>query len=222
MNVLGDERYNNPSKEVKEYVKGLYGKTPAPIDPEIAHKIIGDEEPVTCRPADLLEPELEKFREEGEDMGIIKKDEDILTFTLYPAVAPKFLRGEIEEEPLTPPISDSPSEEPASLPTEYQVDVDGESFQVKVVPTGYMEIEPSDGAKITGPVEGGIKSTMQGMILKLKVNKGDNVKEGDVVAVLEAMKMENDIHATADGVVQEIFVEEGDTVGTGDTLMVIK
>ena len=222
MNVLGGERYKNPSKEVKEYVKGLYGKTPAPIDPEIAHKIIGDEEPITCRPADLLEPELEKFRKEGEEMGIIQKDEDVLTFTLYPAVAPKFLRGEIEEEPLTPPKSDSPSEEPASLPTEYQVDVDGESFQVKVVPTGYMEIEPSDGAKITGPVEGGVKSTMQGMILKLKVNKGDNVNDGDVVAVLEAMKMENDIHATEAGVVQEIFVEEGDTVGTGDTLMVIK
>lgn len=222
MNVLGGERYKNVSKEVKEYIKGYYGRPPAPIDPEVAHKIIGDEEPITCRPADLLEDELDKFRKEGEEMGIIKKEEDVLTFTLYPAVAPKFLKGEAEEEPLTPPKTESSSEEPASLPTEYQVEVDGESFQVKVVPTGYMEIEATEANKPSGPVEGGVATTMQGMILKLKVTEGDNVKEGDVVAVLEAMKMENDIHASESGVVQEIFVDEGDTVGAGDTLMVIK
>ncbi|BDZ69592.1 pyruvate carboxylase [Methanobacterium petrolearium] len=222
MNVLGGERYKNPSKEVKDYVKGFYGRPPAPINPEIAHKIIGDEEPITCRPADLLEPELDKFRKEGEEMGIIKKEEDLLTYALYPAVAPKFLRGEVEEEPLTPPKTETPAEETASIPTEYQVDVDGESFQVKVVPTGYLEIEPAEGNKPLGPVEGGVTATMQGMILKLKVTEGDNVKEGDVVAVLEAMKMENDIHAPESGTVQEIFVEEGDTVGADDTIMVIK
>ena len=102
------------------------------------------------------------------------------------------------------------------------MDVDGESFQVRVVPTGYMEIEPTEGGKPSGPVEGGITSSMQGMILKLKVSKGDTVNEGDVVAVLEAMKMENDIHATESGTVEDIFVDEGDTVSTGDTLMVIK
>ncbi len=73
MNVLGKERYKNPSKEVKDYVKGFYGRPPAPIDSEIAHKIIGDEEPITCRPADLLEPELDKFRKEGEEMASLKK-----------------------------------------------------------------------------------------------------------------------------------------------------
>ena len=60
------------------------------------------------------------------------------------------------------------------------------------------------------------------MILKLKVDKGDKVNEGDVVAVLEAMKMENDIHATSSGTVEEIFIKEGDTVNAGDTLIVIK
>jgi len=222
MNVLGGERYKNVSKEVKEYIKGFYGRPPAPIDPEIAHKIIGDEEPITCRPADLLEGELEKFAAEGEEMGIIKKEEDVLTFTLYPAVAPKFLRGETEEEPLAPPKSENCASTPSAVPTEYQVDVDGESFQVKVVPTGYLEIEPTEGTKPVGPVEGGVSSSMQGMILKLKVKKGDKVKEGDVVAVLEAMKMENDIHSPESGTVQDIFIDEGDTVGAGDTLMVIK
>lgn len=100
--------------------------------------------------------------------------------------------------------------------------MDGESFQVKVVPTGFMEIEAKNDVEKSVSVEGGVNSTMQGMILKLKVNEGDKVKEGDVVAVLEAMKMENDVHAPESGVVQKIFVEEGDTVGTGETLMVIK
>ncbi|MDO5836543.1 MAG: sodium-extruding oxaloacetate decarboxylase subunit alpha [Methanobacterium sp.] len=222
MNVLGGERYKNVSKEVKEYIKGFYGRPPAPIDPEIARKIIGDNETITCRPADLLEPELEKFKAEGEELGIIKKEEDVLTFTLYPAVALKFLRGETEEEPLAPPKSDNNNITPPTVPTEYQVDVDGESFQVKVVPTGFLEIEPAEGSKPVGPVEGGVSSSMQGMILKLKVKKGDKVKEGDVVAVLEAMKMENDIHAPESGTVQDIFVDEGDTVAAGDNLMVIK
>lgn len=73
MNVLGEERYKNVSKEVKDYIKGFYGRPPAPINQEVAHKIIGDDETITVRPADLLKPELEKFRKEGEEMGIIKK-----------------------------------------------------------------------------------------------------------------------------------------------------
>lgn len=221
MNVLGGERYKNVTQEVKEYMKGFYGRPPAPIDPEVSRKIIGDEEVITCRPADLLEPGLEKCRVEAEKLGIVKKEEDVLTFALYPAVAPKFLRGELEEEVLKPPQDEAASDEVGAVPTDYQVDVDGEVFQVKVVPTGYMEIEPA-GQVPTGPVEGGVSSTMQGMILKLKVTTGDKVNEGDVVAVLEAMKMENNIHAPESGTVKEVFVEEGDTVSAGDTLMVIK
>lgn len=222
MNVLGGERYKNVTKEVKEYIKGYYGRPPAPINPEIAKKIIGNEKIIICRPADLLEPELEKFRKEGEELGIIKKEEDVLTYALYPAIAPKFLRGELEEEPLKPPTKTVSQEEPAGLPTEYTVDVDGEVFDVRVLPVGYMEIEAGGSRAPKGPVKGGVTSPMQGMILKLKVTKGDTVNQGDVVAVLEAMKMENDIHANESGTVTEVFIEEGDTVNAGDTLMIIK
>jgi pyruvate carboxylase subunit B len=220
MNVLSGERYKNVTKEVKEYIKGYYGRPPAPINKEVAKKIIGNAEVIDSRPADLLKPELENFRAEGEKMGIIKKDEDILTFALYPAVAPKFLRGEVVEELLEKP-KENESPTAASIPTEYNVEVDGELFDVKVVPTGFMEIGSSVKAP-NGPVEGGISSSMQGMILKLKVAKNDKVNKGDIVAVLEAMKMENDIHAPDSGTVEEIFIEEGDTVSTGDTLMIIK
>ncbi len=220
MNVLSGERYKNVTKEVKEYIKGYYGRPPAPINKKIAMKIIGNAEIIDTRPADLLKPELENFRAEGEKMGIIKKDEDILTYALYPAVAPKFLRGEIIEEPLEKP-KDAESANTSSIPTEYNVEVDGELFDVKVVPTGFMEIGSSSKAP-NGPVDGGVTSSMQGMILKLKVAKNDKVNEGDIVAVLEAMKMENDIHAPNSGTVEEIFIEEGDTVSTGETLMIIK
>jgi pyruvate carboxylase subunit B len=219
MNVLSGERYKNVTKEVKEYIKGYYGRPPAPINKEVAMKIIGNAEVIDSRPADLLEPELEKFRAEGEKMGIIKKDEDILTYALYPSVAPKFLRGEVIEESLEKP-KENESSNGSSIPTEYNVEVDGELFDVKVVPTGFMEIGTSVKAP-NGPVDGGVTSSMQGMILKLKVAKNDKVNKGDIVAVLEAMKMENDIHAPDSGTVEEIFIEEGDTVSTGETLMII-
>ena len=103
LNVLMGERYKVVPKEVKDYVKGLYGRTPAPVSKEIVIKVLGDEKPITCRPADLLPPELDKVTKEAQDLGIVKKPEDILTYALYPAIAPKFLRGETKEETLEAP-----------------------------------------------------------------------------------------------------------------------
>ena len=76
MNVLSGERYGNITKEVKEYLKGAYGRAPAEINQELYKKANGDEEPITCRPADLIEPELEEAKEKIESEGLIKKDED--------------------------------------------------------------------------------------------------------------------------------------------------
>ena len=220
MNVLGGERYKTVSNEVKEYMKGMYGKSPAPVDPEISKRIIGDEEVITCRPADLLEPEFEKFKSEGEEKGFVKSDEDALTYALYPPIAPKFLKGEAEEEELKPATKLS-DDEGIGIPTQYNVEVDGDVFEVKIMPTGFMEIEETDSGNFK-PVEGGITSPMQGMVIKLNVNVGDKVAKGFTIAVIEAMKMENDIQSEVDGTVEEIFVEPGDAVSVGDTLMVIK
>ncbi|MBR4447852.1 sodium-extruding oxaloacetate decarboxylase subunit alpha [Methanobrevibacter sp.] len=220
MNVLGGERYKTVSNEVKEYMKGMYGKSPAPVDPEISKRIIGDEEVITCRPADLLEPEFDKFKSEGVEKGFVKSDEDALTYALYPPIAPKFLKGEAEEEELKPAhtISD---DEGIGIPTQYNVEVDGDVYEVKIMPTGFMEIEETDSGNFK-PVEGGVTSPMQGMVIKLNVNVGDKVAQGSTIAVIEAMKMENDIQSEVDGTVEEIFVEPGDAVSVGDTLMVIK
>lgn len=220
MNVLGGERYKTVSNEVKEYMKGNYGKPPAEVNKEIADKIIGDEEVITCRPADLLEPAFDKYKKEGMDEGFVKSDEDALTYVLYPSIAPKFLKGEsTEEELVAPSLSDNDSE--MGIPTQYNVEVEGEVFEVKIMPTGFMEVEETEKGPFT-PVEGGIISPMQGMVIKLAVNVGDRVTEGSTVAVIEAMKMENDIQAEMDGIVKEIFVEAGDAVNAGDILMVIE
>ena len=219
MNVLGGERYKTVSNEVKEYMKGNYGKPPAPVDPEISKKIIGDEEIITCRPADLLEPEFDKFKSEGMEKGFVKSDEDALTYALYPPIAPKFLKGEaVEEELKAPSIADDAE---IGIPTQYNVEVDGDVFEVKIMPTGFMEVEETEKGPFT-PVEGGVLSSMQGMVIKLNVNVGDKVSVGSTIAVIEAMKMENDIQSEVEGVVKEIFVEPGDAVSAGDILMVIE
>ncbi|WP_295615909.1 sodium-extruding oxaloacetate decarboxylase subunit alpha [uncultured Methanobrevibacter sp.] len=223
MNVINGERYKIVSNEVKDYMKGYYGRSPAPINQEIAKKIIGDEEPITCRPADLIEPEYENFKKEGEELGIINKEEDVLTLAMLPPVAKQFLKGELEEEefPEAKKIADVGDNDLGAIPTEYSVEVDGDVFDVKIIPTGYLQIEEKKGGNV-GPVQGALTASMQGMVLKIKVNTGDKVQKGSVVAVLEAMKMENDIYAEEDGIVEQIFVEEGDTVNAGDSLMLIK
>ncbi len=225
MNVIVGERYKAVPKEVKDYVKGLYGRPPGLIRDEIKTKIIGEEEPITCRPADLLPPQLHIVREEAEKLGIIKKEEDLLTYALYPQVAVKFLKAELKEEPLKPTQEVAAPE--SGMPTEFKVEVDGEAYDVKVKPVGgYVEIQSAK--KASGPsapaaaVEGSVVAPMQGTMLKLKVKPGDRVKNGDIVAVLEAMKMQNDVHAPRDGAVKDVLVAEGAAVAAGAPLMVIK
>jgi pyruvate carboxylase subunit B len=103
------------------------------------------------------------------------------------------------------------------------VEIEGDEYEVKVVPTGYSEVDKASKKKrpFEG-VKGAIASSMQGILLKINVKEGDEIKEGDVVAVIEAMKMENEIVAPYPGSVEEIYVSEGDTVGSGDVLMIVK
>ena len=139
MNVLTGERYKVIPNEVKEYVKGMYGRIPGEIDEDLKKKILGDDEPITVRPADLLEPQLTFFAKEAETMGLMKSEEDLLTYAIFPAIAVKFLRGEIEEEKLEAKPEPSALSDSA-VPTEFLVEIDGDEFEVKVVPTGFVEL----------------------------------------------------------------------------------
>jgi pyruvate carboxylase subunit B len=134
LNVLvPGERYHNVTKEVKDYIHGLYGKSPAPVNDEIRRKIIGNDAVVTVRPADLLEPAYEKMKAEAEKAGLIRKEEDVLTYILYPAVAPAFLKGERKPEPIPKKQAAAPAPD---IPGEMEVEVDGEVFTVRIVSVG--------------------------------------------------------------------------------------
>lgn len=96
LNVLNGERYKMCAKEIKDYLHGRYGKSPAEVDPDIRKKIIGDDEVITCRPADLLEPEFEKLKEQYKD--IARSDEDVLSLALFENVAVDFLKKKYAED----------------------------------------------------------------------------------------------------------------------------
>ena len=251
MNVLHG-RYKVITKETKDYCKGMYGKSPAPIKPEIMKKVLGPkwrDEVIDCRPSDLLEPMWEKRKSELKDHNVEMTDENIMTYALYPQVGLKFLLGKAKAEftsdelPLPidhdltrgmvrqsfpehkqiwietePPESRSVT---AKIPTEFEVEVDGEPFEVKVNPIGgYLVSGTSEEAKVTTKdMEGSVKSNMQGTILSIKVEKGNKIKEGHVIATIEAMKMEQEIKSDVAGEVKKIFVNEGDSVASGDILI---
>ncbi|MGV8108311.1 pyruvate/oxaloacetate carboxyltransferase [Methanospirillum sp.] len=221
-NVLTGGRYKTISNEVKDYVKGLYGKSPGPISDEIRTLIIGDEEVIAVRPADLLAPMYEKMKAEATEGGLIRQEEDVLTYILYPAIAPSFLKGERKPEPIPSAVQKKDSN--LSLPSSMQVEVDGETFTVRILAIGDQLVEGKQKASEPpkSDIPGGVKSNMQGMVLQIRVGRGDQVTAGETLIVLEAMKMENPITSPRDGVVKEIFVDAGDTVLAGDVLLVVE
>jgi pyruvate carboxylase subunit B len=222
LNVLSGGRYKQVSGEVRDYMLGKYGRPPAPINEEVRKAIIGNEKPLDVRPAERMPGELGKLSQEASKLGIIKKEEDLITYALYPQVAIKFLRGELKEEALptaTEPVKASaPS---AATPMEFAIDVDGEVFTVKVSPVGGKQTAGVEKARPREVPEGAVVAPMQGMVLTVKVKPGDKVAEGDVILIIEAMKMRNDVRSPFSGVVREVLTHDGEVVGSGDVLVVI-
>jgi pyruvate carboxylase subunit B len=243
-NVIGAARYATVTQELKDYLQGLYGRPPVPADPELRRLVLGREEPITIRPADLLEPQVEAARQQLRKMNLDTSDDSVLIQILFPNLAIDYLR---EPEPApaekkrpasvaTPVAADPPqAREPAPLPAaptpqpaaEFDVEVEGEVFKVRVTGAG-MTVMPASGsgapAASTPPPrtgEGTVIAPMQGLIVKIPVKAGDAVKLGDVVAVLEAMKMQNDIVTTVAGTVREVYVKEGEVVSPSQALLAV-
>jgi pyruvate carboxylase subunit B len=223
LNVLSGKRYRRVTEELKNYLLGHYGRPPSDVNEEVKKFVVGDEKPVEVRPAELIASELELTRYAGHKLGILhNREEDLITYALFPQLAVKFLRGELEEEAISGVVEavDS-STSTMESPIELSVDVDGEVFSVKVSPPLGKMVEVEE-PKITKKVsKGAIISPLRGMVLRIDVKVGDRVKKGGVVAVIEALKMENKVSASHAGVVREIFVHEGQKVGAGDILGVV-
>ena len=246
-NVIGKERYTTVTQELKDYLQGLYGRPPVPADHELRRLVLGREEPITIRPADLLEPQIEGARRQVKKLGFEPTDDTVLIYLMFPHLAPDYMRGPQPEKkdgerpaPVSatlkveaPEPAPAPSQAPDPAPpvisqaAEFDVEVEGEVFKVRVTGAG-VAVAPAQGAAAlsTAPPppklgEGTVTAPMQGLIVKLPVKPGDVVKLGDVVAVLEAMKMQNDIVTTVAGKVRDVYVKEGEVVSPNQPLLAI-
>ncbi len=223
LNVLYGKRYKRVTEELKNYLLGHYGKPPSAANEELRKYVVGSEKPIEVRPAELIEPELEKLRYAGNKLGIIRSEEDLVTYALFPQVAVRFLRGELDEETLPASIEAAASSESAAeSPIQLSVDVDGEVFNVKVSPPAGRITEVEEAKAPSAVTKGAVVSPLRGVVLRLNVKPGDRVKRGAVVAVIEALKMEINVTAAHSGVVVGIFVYEGQKVWAGETLLVVE
>ena len=237
INVLLGERYKNITKETAGVLKGEYGSTPAPLDAELQARVLEGDEVITCRPADLIESELDNLFQELEKIAGEKDIElaqepidDVLTYALFPQVGLSFLEnrgnssffepapGEEEVVPTPGPVK---SKSPSAGESVYDVKVDGRNYRVEVSDAGVVESAVAAPPAVNSGSGDSISSSLAGNVFKIVVAAGSQVEEGQPVIVLEAMKMETEISAPKSGLVSGIFVKEGDSVEVGDLLFSI-
>jgi oxaloacetate decarboxylase alpha subunit len=233
INVLSGGRYVTISNETAGLLKGEYGATPAPVDADLQARVLDGAEPVTCRPADLLEPELDEQTAQlariANEKGIRLADEvidDVLTYALFPQIGIRFLENRDNPDAFEPaPDAASAAAAPVARAAQsagvYNVRVNGKSFTVEVAEGGEVaNVQPVQA--VAGSAGGAaVKAVLAGNIFKVHVAPGDRVAAGDPLLVVEAMKMETVVSAPATGTVTEVFVATGDTVAVGDPLVAI-
>lgn len=243
INVLTGERYKSITKETAGVLKGEYGAAPAAVNAELQAKVLDGKEAITCRPADLLEAEMETLTvdlmEKAQSEGIklaSERVDDVLTYALFPQVGLKFLKNRGNPDAFEPAPT-LESAKPAAAPVAqsatggvetYSVRVDGQVYEVEVGPQGQLtSVTPNAAAAPAQPAAPvaansaaeAVPAPLAGNIFKVNVQPGAEVAEGDVLLILEAMKMETEVRAARGGVVQELNVKEGDAVTVGSPLL---
>jgi oxaloacetate decarboxylase alpha subunit len=243
LNVLTGERYKTITKETAGVLKGEYGLTPAPMNKELQERVLDGAEVITCRPADNIAPELATLEaellKEAQEQGLTLADEqidDVLTYALFPQVGLKFIKNRNNPdafEPI-PTVEDknnkaapkSGSNNNSVKAEQYSVKVDGKIYDVVVAQGGELKevtLKDSEHIPQSASVASGetLNAPLAGNIFKIKVKAGQVVNEGDVVIIMEAMKMETEIRATHTGTIAEVLVGEGDAVTTGDAMIAL-
>ena len=238
INVLSGERYATIPKETAGILKGEYGETPTAVNADLQAKVLDGAPPITCRPADLLEPELEHETTEllrlAAERNISLADDvvdDVLTFSLFPQIGLKFLENRDNPDAFEPAPSDRRSPVAAG-PTAatgaavYSVRVNGKDFTVEVAASGKLSSvaakASAPAAKTTPAVAGdAVSAVLAGNIFKVHVTPGQEIAEGDPLLVVEAMKMETTVSAPRSGTVTDVYVSEGDVVAVGDPLIAV-
>ena len=245
INVLTGERYKTIAKETAGILKGEYGKTPAPVDSALQARVLEGAAPVTDRPADHIAPEMAKIEaevaEQAKAKGVKLADnavDDALIVALFPQIAWKFLENRNNPAAFEPaptgnesavenkPVSKAaPS---ASGSAVYTVELEGKAFVVKVSEGGDISHVATTAPQAApqaapAPATGGtpVTAPMAGNIWKVVATEGQTVAAGDVLFILEAMKMETEVKAAQAGTVRDICVKAGDAVAVGDTVMTL-
>lgn len=245
INVLTGERYKTIAKETAGILKGEYGKTPAPVDSALQARVLEGAAPVTDRPADHIAPEMAKIEaevaEQAKSKGVKLADnavDDALIVALFPQIAWKFLENRNNPAAFEPaptgnesavenkPVSKAaPS---ASGSAVYTVELEGKAFVVKVSEGGDISHVATTAPQAApqaapAPATSGtpVTAPMAGNIWKVVATEGQTVAAGDVLFILEAMKMETEVKAAQAGTVRGICVKAGDAVAVGDTVMTL-
>jgi len=224
LNVLTGQRYKVITTETRNYFRGLYGKPPGDVDEKIRKNAIGDEKPVDCRPADLLEPELDRLtREIG---GRAKGIDDVLSYALFPNVALEYFEqrdeGKLAPEPIDEPeeATGSQSSLPTLAPSEFNITVHGESYNVKVAGAGHKtEGKRPFFLKIDNRLEEVMIETLTEV---LPAVAGHIEAETITQSIRPKAKKVGDITTSIPGKVTNIKVRVGDTVSAGDTVLVVE
>lgn len=247
LNVLSGERYKTISKETAGVLKGEYGATAAPVNAELQQRVLDGAEPITCRPADLIKPEMTRLtkelralsKDEGFDLSENEID-DVLIYALFQQVGVNYLKNRNNPDAFEPvPGSQAEISTVAPLTTatasdaiaeSYRVIVNGTQYDVLVAPGSgdISHIAPAAGASApvaAAPAPAGpgtsIKAPMAGNVIDILVSVGQQVADGDPVIVIEAMKMETEIRTDVSGSVQSIAVNRGDAIRADQVLMTI-
>lgn len=243
MNVLMG-RYTTMTQDFRNLLVGRFGKLPAEPNQELVKKALEQnkmDKVITCRPADLIEPEWNKMLEESKKNGGDGSDEDALTYAMFPNVAPKFFaersKGPVDAETAFGAKKEEAApkaESKASAGSSYSITVNGASYNVTSDGKGNINVNgtsynvafgkpgaaPAASPASSAPVVTGgtsIPSPVAGTLLRYAVDSGASVKRGDTVIVLESMKMELEVKAPADGVVT-FSVQPGTQVTAGQEL----
>tara|TARA_R110002110_G_scaffold114374_5_gene283790 strand:- start:25144 stop:26961 length:1818 start_codon:yes stop_codon:yes gene_type:complete len=251
INVLTGERYKSISRETAGVLKGEYGATPAPVNKDLQERVLEGGEVITCRPADLLEPEMEALTEElrslarEQDIALAAGEQevdDVLTYALFPQIGLKFLqhRGDASAFEPAPDAATEPAAASAGKPVAkaaskaattaadagvYTVKVNGQSYVVEVAEGGDVAAVSAPAPAPEAPAAAGpgepLPAPLAGNIFKVNVKPGDTVTSGQVIVLLEAMKMETEVRSPRDGRVVSVAVKPGDTVVVGDALIML-
>lgn len=225
LNILMGERYKVITSETRNYFKGLYGRPPGPIDEAARKMAIGDEKPITCRPADLLEPELERLMRELD--GKAKTVEDILSYALFPIVALEFFEqreaGKLAPEPLEGLEAETPAMEhvvPHLAPSEFNITVHGETYKIKVAGAGH-KVEGKRPFFIS--IDNHLEEVMiESLTEVIPTTAGEIERPSITQSSRPKARKEGDVTTPIPGKVISIKAAVGAKVSEGDTVLTVE